>query len=207
MKTKTEQFPANNPNPVLSVAVDGTILYSNTAGEPLLHEWCATVGEKLPPYLIDVVNGVTSINAPQKIEIKAGNRVYLVLFHPSPEEECVNIYGFDISDQKNEILSLRARLEELEELQRAISESDLDGLVMPVSKEDLSVFILGNADSACRTLVETANEGIWVVGADLRTTYVNEKMASMLGYSREEMIAGSGGTLSTKMIKLFLNSF
>ena len=29
-----------------------------------------------------------------------GNRVYLVTFHPLPEEECVNIYGFDISDQK-----------------------------------------------------------------------------------------------------------
>ena len=29
-----------------------------------------------------------------------GKRVYLVTFHPFPEEECVNIYGFDISDQK-----------------------------------------------------------------------------------------------------------
>ena len=35
-----------------------------------------------------------------------------------------------------------------------------------------------------RNIVETANEGIWVVGADLRTTYVNEKLAEMLGYSR-----------------------
>ena len=39
MKTKMEQFPANNPNPVLSVEKDGTVLYSNEAGEPLLHEW------------------------------------------------------------------------------------------------------------------------------------------------------------------------
>ena len=39
MKIKMEQFPANNPNPVLSVANDGTVLYSNVAGEPLLHEW------------------------------------------------------------------------------------------------------------------------------------------------------------------------
>ena len=29
-----------------------------------------------------------------------GKRVYLVVFHPLPEEECVNISGFDISDQK-----------------------------------------------------------------------------------------------------------
>jgi hypothetical protein len=103
MKTKMEQFPAKNPNPVLSVGKDGTVLYSNEAGEPLLHEWAITVGERLPPHLIAVVNCVTSINAQQKIEVKAGNRVYSVLFHPLPEEEYVNIYGFDISDQKDEI--------------------------------------------------------------------------------------------------------
>ena len=34
------------------------------------------------------------------MEVKVGNRVYLVVFHPVPEQECVNIYGFDISDQK-----------------------------------------------------------------------------------------------------------
>ena len=48
MKTKMEQFPAKNPNPVLSVAKDGIVLYSNEAGEPLLHEWGVEVGEKLP---------------------------------------------------------------------------------------------------------------------------------------------------------------
>ena len=40
-------------------------------------------------------------------------------------------------------------------------------------------------------IVETANEGIWIVDAEARTTYVNKKMAEMLGYSREEMIGKS----------------
>jgi len=34
------------------------------------------------------------------MEVKKGKRVYLVTFYPLPEEECVSIYGFDISDQK-----------------------------------------------------------------------------------------------------------
>ncbi len=38
-----------------------------------------------------------------------------------------------------------------------------------------------------RRFVETANEGIWVLDAENRTSYVNEKMANMLGYSEEEM--------------------
>ena len=39
-----------------------------------------------------------------------------------------------------------------------------------------------------RNIVETANEGIWIIDAEARTTYVNEKMAEMLGCSQEEMI-------------------
>jgi hypothetical protein len=100
MKTKMEQFPATNPNPVLRVEKDGTVLYSNKAGEPLLHEWGVGVGEKLPSYIVDFVQRVIFRNSPEKMEVKEGKRVYLVTFYPLPEEECVSIYGFDISDQK-----------------------------------------------------------------------------------------------------------
>ena len=100
MKSKMEQFPANNPNPVLNVEKDGTVLYSNKAGEPLLNIWGVGVGEKLPSSIGGFVQRVISRNSPEKMEIKVGKRVYLVTFHPLPEEECVNIYGFDISDQK-----------------------------------------------------------------------------------------------------------
>jgi len=48
MKTKIEQFSASDPNPVFNATKDGTVLYSNVAGESLLHEWGVTVGEKLP---------------------------------------------------------------------------------------------------------------------------------------------------------------
>jgi len=39
-----------------------------------------------------------------------------------------------------------------------------------------------------RNIVETTNEGVWTFNAVSETTYVNEKMAEMLGYNREEMI-------------------
>ncbi len=43
-----------------------------------------------------------------------------------------------------------------------------------------------------RTIVETAKEGIWIVDADRRTTYVNNRMAEMLGYRPDEMLGKSG---------------
>ena len=97
---KMEQFPAKNPNPVISVEIEGTVLYSNEAGEPLLHEWGMAIGEKLPSSIADIVQKVIIRNNPEKMEVKVGKKVYLVVFHPLPEQESVNISGFDISDQK-----------------------------------------------------------------------------------------------------------
>jgi PAS domain S-box-containing protein len=152
MEAKMEQFPAINPNPVLRVGKDGTVLYSNEAGEPLLHEWGVEVGEKLPSYIGDFVQRVISQNRPEKMEVKVGKSIYLVSFNPLPEEECVNIYGFDISNQK-----------ELEEKSR-------------------------ESEEKYRNIIEVANEGIWILDSEAKTTYVNNKIAEMLGYSQEEMI-------------------
>lgn len=39
-----------------------------------------------------------------------------------------------------------------------------------------------------RLFMETTNEGIWAMDADHKTTFVNGRMAAMLGYTEEEMI-------------------
>jgi PAS domain S-box-containing protein len=47
---------------------------------------------------------------------------------------------------------------------------------------------LKESEMRYRFIVEAANEGIWSMGADFNTTYVNQKMAEMLGYNAEEML-------------------
>jgi PAS domain S-box-containing protein len=42
-----------------------------------------------------------------------------------------------------------------------------------------------------RLLVETAQEGIWTIDAQWRTTYVNQYMAKLLGYQVDEMLGRS----------------
>ena len=66
----------------------------------LLHEWDVGVGEKLPSSIGDFVQRVLSRNSPEKMEVKAEKRVYLIVFHPLSEEKCVCISGFDLSYQK-----------------------------------------------------------------------------------------------------------
>jgi PAS domain S-box-containing protein len=47
------------------------------------------------------------------------------------------------------------------------------------------------SEAKYRRIVDTATEGIWVLGTDTRTSFVNAKMAEMLGYSGAEMMGRS----------------
>jgi PAS domain S-box-containing protein len=50
---------------------------------------------------------------------------------------------------------------------------------------------LRESEERHRRLVETANEGIWLIDTKARTTLVNQRMASMLGYQPSEMVGRS----------------
>ncbi|MBC7691689.1 MAG: PAS domain S-box protein [Methylotenera sp.] len=51
---------------------------------------------------------------------------------------------------------------------------------------------LKKSEAQYRRLVETAEEGIWTIDENQITTFVNPKMAQMLGYAQEEIL-GKGG--------------
>src|SRR5579872_3036509 len=46
---------------------------------------------------------------------------------------------------------------------------------------------LQRSEERYRTIVDTANEGIWLVDNQARTVYANQRMAEMLGYTPEEL--------------------
>jgi PAS domain S-box-containing protein len=56
---------------------------------------------------------------------------------------------------------------------------------------EVSLLKLQSSEEKYRRIVETANEGIWLSDAESRTTYVNSRMAQMLGYSPHEMLGRS----------------
>jgi PAS domain S-box-containing protein len=47
---------------------------------------------------------------------------------------------------------------------------------------------LRRSESRYRQIVVNLHEGLWIVDEDAYTTFVNEKMAAMLGHSAEEMV-------------------
>ena len=148
MKINMGRFTANSLNPVIGLANSGTVLYSNIAGEPLLHKWNVRVGEKVPSYIEDFVQNAISQKSPTKMEVEVENKVYLVTFHPTPEEKEVSLYGFDITDQKK----LEKKLQESENKYRDIIET----------AKEVDVKLGATFDH----IVETANE----VNAKLKET-------------------------------------
>ncbi|HWQ18171.1 MAG TPA: PAS domain S-box protein, partial [Methanotrichaceae archaeon] len=80
---------------------------------------------------------------------------------------------------RDELQSLRTRLAEAEELKRAISEGDLDALVIPGPEGEM-IFTLDSADHAYRVLVETMNEGTATLADDGTILYCNRHFAELL---------------------------
>ena len=85
-------------------------------------------------------------------------------------------------------------------LERAKITEPFDYIIIPLMERDLHKTIemalyrhrvegkLKESEEKFRRIVETAREGIWVLDTEDWTTYVNKRMAEMLGYREDEMI-------------------
>ncbi|NJL46997.1 MAG: PAS domain S-box protein [Leptolyngbyaceae cyanobacterium SM2_5_2] len=61
------------------------------------------------------------------------------------------------------------------------------GTVQDITERKLAEAALRDSEARYRRIVETANEGIWIIDNNEQTSFVNPKMSAMLGYSAEEM--------------------
>ena len=66
-----------------------------------------------------------------------------------------------------------------------------DGLLLDISDRKQVEAALRESEEQYRRIVETAQEGIWLLDAQANTTYVNARMTLMLGYTAEEMLGRS----------------
>ena len=62
------------------------------------------------------------------------------------------------------------------------------GIARDVTDRHRAQEALAASEARYRRIVETASEGIWILDRDGRTSFVNERMAAMLGYTVAEML-------------------
>ena len=114
------KFPDENPNPILRVAKNGTVLYANKAGTPLLKNSTGHAGGVIPDSWRSVINEVSTSGSSREIEVTYGDILYILSFVPVVEAGYVNIYGTDITEGK--------RAEENLLKEKSFSDATIDSL-------------------------------------------------------------------------------
>ncbi len=110
------KFPAENPNPVIRIAADGTVLYTNAAGNNLLEDWGCNVGEIAPERWRQYVSRILDSGKGEELEVTVGDTAYDLTVAPIPDAEYVNVYGADTTEREQIKEALREYREHLEEL-------------------------------------------------------------------------------------------
>ncbi len=106
------RFPEENPNPVMQVSANGSVLYCNPAVAKL-HRWECNVGQPLHHRLLPLVSRAMAEGKETQQDLQIDERFYFVWVSPFPEEGYANVYGREITERKRAEEALHASEEML----------------------------------------------------------------------------------------------
>jgi PAS domain S-box-containing protein len=115
------RFPDENPNPVLRVSADGTMLYCNSASAEIIG-WGCEVGKLLQDPLLPLVEQAMTKAEEATQDMELGGRSYSVSVTPFPAERYANVYGRDITERIRAEEALRGRTFELQRLTETLEQ-------------------------------------------------------------------------------------
>ena len=102
------RFPAENPNPLLRIARNGTLLYINAAGLRQLPQWHLEVGHASLPKLREVAFQSMDSGSTQELDLEHGGRVYSFFVAPIVAAGYADLYGLDITERRRAEERMRA---------------------------------------------------------------------------------------------------
>ncbi len=106
----------------------------------------------------------------------------------------VAVIGFDITEHRQAQAEIRKLNEELEQrvVQRTCQlEATNQKLKAKIASHKQTEMALRSSEERYRRIVDTVQEGIWILDAQFNTSFVNQGMAEMLGYTAPEMLGHS----------------
>ncbi|MBC8505059.1 MAG: GAF domain-containing protein [Anaerolineales bacterium] len=164
------KFPEENPNPVIRVVADGSIIFANLAADSILKLFGLNLGDQLPEVLLNPAVEIYQNGLADEFDIEIGDRVYSFAYAPVTDAGYLNIYGRDITARILVENDIQHRTQELERLYHAsgalISSdtTDLGGLAQAIVDVVLRIFGKANCslllvDPESSTLIRAAVSG------------------------------------------------
>ncbi|MHB9050219.1 MAG: GAF domain-containing protein [Pirellulales bacterium] len=94
------QFPDQNPQPVVRIDREGTVLYANCSSVALSGEFRCQIGQRVCESFARLVREALDSGQVTPMDVESGGRVFSLLFAPIPDSGYVNLYGRDVTDRK-----------------------------------------------------------------------------------------------------------
>ena len=110
------RFPSENPNPILRIARDCTLLYINQAGLRLLPDENLHVGQPGPPLMCEVVLQSINDGTSRGLDLEQSGQIYSYYVVPIVAAGYVNLYGRNVTDRRkaeHELLQSREQMRDL----------------------------------------------------------------------------------------------
>jgi len=123
---KLAKLPGENPNPVLRVSDDGTILYCNQSSQPILELWQCKIDQVIPARWQQYIQQALACGEVSQVTVECTNRIYALSFAPVVNSNYVNIYGLDVTERRK----AEKMLLQSEEQYRALFEQAADSIVL-----------------------------------------------------------------------------
>ncbi len=93
------KFPSEDPNPVLRISRDCTVLYANNAGSPILEAWGCRKGQHVTEPWCKLIADVFNSGEAATFDIDSHDCTFSVTLAPVPESDYINVYGFDVTER------------------------------------------------------------------------------------------------------------
>ena len=115
------RFPEENPNPIVRVSTDGSVLYCNPAAVEM-SGWTCVVGQPMDYRLLPLVTQAIAEGEEAQQDIAIGKSFYSVWVAPFPGEGYANVYGRNVTERKLAEEALRQRTLELQQLTQTLEQ-------------------------------------------------------------------------------------
>jgi PAS domain S-box-containing protein len=129
------RFPAENPNPVVRLSVQGLLEYANAASDSILLTMGAAVGGAVNAEWQARIGETLAKERPVNFEFQAGDRTFSATLAPVVGQGYVNLYARDITERK--------QAEETLHSSQQITEGIINAIPVRVFWKDKNLVYLG----------------------------------------------------------------